>query len=824
VHVLSLLIGSLCYAGSPVIDWLVLGPVPQPAPAFQEGKTAAELEGRGLGQQIAWPVDGDVVRWPSGSESRWTASSGPLKLGGEPGHHAWLASYLTVDRFATTELSLAATQPTTVWVDGEEVVSYAGPKDDKDKPKKNEPQTGTVHLAPGTHAILVRTAHAEEGPWKIRLSTDNDAEVGTDPRHSMRIADLLRTQTVTGLRLKPDGTKLAVDLKDPSADTEHSHHWTEIRSAADGALLRRLDGVSGLRWSHDGQATAWTRSDDEGTSLWVQPHGDAPVRLLHAVPEFDGFQWVPDGQSLVYSVGEVEEEDETGVKRLRGTFDRWPWGRRVTHLHQVRVPDGTTRRLTGGEQSVSLLDISPDSRTLLVKRETWDTAERPFSREQIDELDLKTLQTQERWAVTWFGGAEWSPDGAQMLVLGGPSTFGGVAEGVEVPNEYDAQLYLVDGDGEPRPVSRDFDPSISHAQWRADGTILAKVTDGEQVALYTFNPADDSWTPVNTGVENVDKLAIARSAQTTVWLGASSQSPHAVYTDGGRALFTPDAERWDQVQLGEVVEYDAKVGEGVIEGHVHLPPDFDPSQKYPVVVKYYGGTFPTTRGFGGRYPSQVYAAHGYVVYTVQPSGAVGYGQGFSARHVNDWGKTTADEVIGATQAFLADHPYADPDRVACIGASYGGFLTMLLVTQTDLFAAATSHAGISNLAAYWGEGWWGHLYSAAATANSYPWNAPLYTEQSPIWSADTIETPLLLLHGTDDMNVPLGESDAMYTALKVLGKEVEYVQIEGQGHWVLDLDKRERWMHTILAWWAYKLQDDDTWWRHLYPDTPASDG
>ena len=98
---------------------------------------------------------------------------------------------------------------------------------------------------------------------------------------------------------------------------------------------------------------------------------------------------------------------------------------------------------------------------------------------------------------------------------------------------------------------------------------------------------------------------------------------------------------------------------------------------------------------------------GYVVYVLQPSGATGFGQAFSALHVNDWGKITAGEIIEGTKKFLDAHPFVDKKHVGCIGASYGGFMTELLLTKTDIFAAAVAHAGINLIPHYWGEGYWG---------------------------------------------------------------------------------------------------------------------
>lgn len=94
-----------------------------------------------------------------------------------------------------------------------------------------------------------------------------------------------------------------------------------------------------------------------------------------------------------------------------------------------------------------------------------------------------------------------------------------------------------------------------------------------------------------------------------------------------------------------------------------------------------------------------------------------------------------------------------------MGASYGGFTTEYLTTQTDISACAISHAGISTIAGYWGEGYWGYGYSTNASAHAYPWNRrDIYVDQSPLFNADKVKVPILLIHGTKDVNVPTGQS------------------------------------------------------------------
>ena len=114
------------------------------------------------------------------------------------------------------------------------------------------------------------------------------------------------------------------------------------------------------------------------------------------------------------------------------------------------------------------------------------------------------------------------------------------------------------------------------------------------------------------------------------------------------------------------------------------------------------------------------------------------------------------------------------------------------------------------------------VYIFCSRSSSFPWNRPdLYVEQSPLFRADRITTPLLLLHGAADTNVPIGESEQLFVALELLGREVQMVEIEGQDHRILQYPKRQRWMKTILAWFDRELKDQPGWWEHLYP---AEDG
>ncbi|MFA6360848.1 MAG: prolyl oligopeptidase family serine peptidase, partial [Dysgonamonadaceae bacterium] len=425
--------------------------------------------------------------------------------------------------------------------------------------------------------------------------------------------------------------------------------------------------------------------------------------------------------------------------------------------------------------------------------------------------------------------AQFSPDNQQILISGSPEAFDKIGQNVnvgQIANSYDTQAYIMDLKTKRiDPITKDFYPSIDSQQWsRVDNQIYFRVQDRDRENVYRYNPKSRKYTKLNLNEDVIRAFDLANNAEWASYTGVSASNSNRSYVvnlknDKSELISDPYNERLSKITLGEVNDWNFRSSSGdEIEGRYYLPPNFDPNKKYPLIVYYYGGTSPTQRIFESTYPLHVYAAQDYVVYTLQPSGTTGYGQEFSARHVNAWGIETADEIIEGTKAFVAEHSFVDGSHIGCIGASYGGFMTQYLQTQTDIFAAAVSHAGISNITSYWGEGYWGYTYSAGASAGSYPWNnQEMYINQSPLFHADKINTPLLLLHGTVDTNVPMGESIQMYTALKLLGKEVEFIQVEGENHGIYDYDKRIAWNHAIYAWFAKWLKEDSRWWDSMYP-------
>ena len=836
-------------AEKPVPAWLRLGPFACPPPAFADdpafGFGPAELlEFEELEIGGVRPAAGRGLRWSDGTSAAWTevpcGEAGlPLEAAGPGPKTAYLAAYVEAFRFQKARLTVRTGQLHRVFFDGRQVASQV-------KADVDGRTTADLKLETGVHLILIKTVYDPNSPtgWNVRASLEfagspagPEPQMTVSPGEKVALRHILDGPRAAGVSLSPDGKNLALAMTRIMSPAGEAESWIELyrietgRDGLSARLTRSLRGgtaVSGIVWAPRGNRFSYTTQDKNGGSIWLVDVDSGETRpLLRNFKNLGFHAWAPDGNALVFSGTEEGPKDSALAKRYRDPEDRQPGQRDRRHLYRLTLPDGVRERLTAGELSADFGGFSPDGATLLFTRNPVDMTERPYSRTELYLLDPATRKEDLLWKGAWFNGARFSPDGKTLLVLGGPSAFGGIGLNVppdRLPNEYDIQAYLFDlADRTARPITREFNPSIERAFWSGDGKVIRFLTtDGARTRLYDYAPAGKTFVPRESGVDVIERIDIASAAPRAVFVGSSPQTPPRVFlwdlkTGKIRPLAGPLPG--SEITAGKVETWTFKNRRGVeIDGFVVYPPDFDPARKYPLIVNYYGGTTPITRDFGGRYPKALYAAHGYIVYVPEPSGAIGYGQGQSAFHVNDWGEITSEEIIDGLTAFLAAHPFVDPKRVGCIGASYGGFMTMTLATKTPMFAAAISHAGISSISSYWGEGYWGYTYSAVATAGSFPWNRKdIYVDRSPLFHADKITTPLLLLHGSADTNVPPGESIQLFTALKLLGRETELISFADENHTIITYDKRILFNKTILAWFDRWLKDQPEWWFDLYP-------
>ena len=702
-------------------------------------------------------------------------------------------------------------------------------------------------LTPSQHTVVIKyltrkNASSDKKSIKLTVTAADGAPLSVGDATAKRaynIYDVICAPNYPSVSISPNG-KFIVVRKTWVDRKGNNHSISELRNSQTNRVMATFE--ESVKWMPSSNKLYFTQKASD-SSIAGEEKQDGTLQLITINPLTmerevlaanipDGwFQFTPDEKTLIYTLYTEGRKKDAQVYDVKEPDDRQPGWRSRSYLAKFDLASGVLQPLTFGYHNVYFNDISADSRYLLIGKSEERLTKRPTTLNSYYRLNLNDMSVETLIEKGEFlNSAQFSPDGKSILVSASPEAFNGIGKNVEegqTPSMIDTQLYLMTlSDKKVRPLTRDFNPNVQSVEWsKVDGNIYFTAEDKDCVHLFQLNPKSGKFTLLKTPEEYIKSFSLASSAAEMAFSGQSASNADRLYKMNTKALKSQlvddlSARELKDVELGECKAWNFVNSRGdTLCCRYYLPPHFDAAKKYPMIVNYYGGCSPTSRMFQSRYPHHVYAAMGYVVLVVNPSGATGFGQKFSARHVDTAGEGVAEDIISSTQAFCDEHAFVNRKKIGCIGASYGGFMTQYLQTKTDLFAAAISHAGISDHTSYWGEGYWGYSYSEVSMANEYPWtNKHLFVDQSPLYNADKIHTPLLFVHGTADNNVPVGESIQLYTALKLLGRPTAMVLVDGQDHHIIDYEKRLKWQNTIFAWFAKWLQDDASWWTEMYGD------
>lgn len=714
-------------------------------------------------------------------------------------------------------------------------------------------QGGDFELVPGRHEVCIKLLRKGDKPDTLRVSVESEQalEINPEGKRYWTNADMMHGERINGVELSSSGKYVRIhkNITYKGGETEGKDIFIDLATGKEFSL----DGFQ--RWLPKGDRYLRSYRETEGTRCYETVDPKTGEKTFIGKYTGKGYAWLTDDLKhfLVTIDEKVPEEKNKDVHQILEPDDRQPGYRNRRNYSLYDIETGINTPITKGARNVYVVPNKVASR-FLVSIRSEELTERPFEFTDLLLLDMKTGKADTLVRHDGFiGSFQFSPDEKYISLTGSPEALGGIGNtlsGDKIPSSYEYELFLINLETkEVSCLTRDFDPSVSSYQWsEQDGMIYALCENRDLKSLYRINPRPTpnpslkgrESSPFKGEIERVllsepyiySSFSLAEEKPLLAYIGESSMSTDRCWLrdltppKGGRGvqkerlLYDLNPTRLKDIQLGKCQDWNFKAERGdTIYGCYYLPPFFDETKQYPMLVYYYGGCSPVGRLLDSYYNFQEWAAMGYVVYLIQPSGCSGFGQEFASRHVNAYGDYTADDIIQGTKQFCEEHPFVKADKVGCMGASYGGFMTMYLQTVTDIFAAAMSHAGISNPASYWGYGYWGYSYSTTSAANSYPWNnMELYSGHAPLFNADKVHTPILFMHGGADTNVPINESIQMFTALKLLGRECAFITVEGENHHILNYNKRIRWHDSIMAWFARWLQDDPTWWNTMYPE------
>lgn len=717
------------------------------------------------------------------------------------------------ERYATAKLKIEGLQNYTALLDGNKIGAEE------------------FALEPSVHTINIKyilDPDSNQQPLSISVESAQDGVLSSrsDNKRRYTIKDVMLGTRFSGISLSPDGKYLICGYTTTLSGGKTSSSNKVIELATGNILAQTSENIA---WMPTSNRYYYTTESREGKIIVAtEPSTGHQEILAKNLPE-GRFRFAPTEEYLICTLTQKGPEEREEIYEVIAPDDRQPGWRARSYLAKYDLKTGIMQQLTFGYNNASAADISSDGKYILVMTNKGRLTERPTTLYSLHLLNTETMESDVLIENDGFiNTAKFSPDGKKILISGSPESLGGIGKNVkegQIPNIYDIQLYVMElQNREITPVTKEFDPSVQEFLWnRADGNIYFTAENRDLISLYKMEPSGYKIEQIQTKEELVTNFTTAAAAPLLAYYGqgaSNSDRSYIIDLKKNRTSLREDLSKeiLDGIELGECVAWEFANSKGdKINCRYYLPPHFDADKKYPLIVDYYGGCSPTSRTFESRYPQHAYAALGYVMLVINPSGATGFGQEFSARHVNTAGQGPAEDIIEGVKQFCKEHSFINGKKIGCIGASYGGFMTQYLQTQTDIFAAAISHAGISDHTSYWGEGYWGYSYSEVSMAGSYPWShRELYVNQSPLYNAEKINTPILFLHGDADTNVPVGESIQMYTALKLLGKETAMVLVKDQDHHIKEYNKRIQWQYTIWAWFAKWLQDDPAWWESMY--------
>lgn len=656
--------------------------------------------------------------------------------------------------------------------------------------------------------------------WVITLAAghafclDEDAAI---PR-SLTVDDYFRILTVDEPQISPDGKWVAytVTTSDIEKDESTSRIWMVPAAGGEPVpMTTKEKSASQPRWSPDGKFLSFLAAPKDGKDqVWTLfREGGEAVQLTDTAQDVGGYEWSPDAKRVVLVLQDPTPEELAVKKGEEKKKNPPPWvvtrrqfkkdyvgylDSRRTHLYSFDVASKTMTQITSGDYDDSEPDWSPDGQHIaFTSNRTADPDSNYNSDIWVVAAD-NTDRGQSLLQITTNPGPDtspdWSPDGDLIAYSSATDT--------------DAIIYATNHlaiasakGGRATVLTQELDRNIFNPRFSHDGrAVLAAIEDSGEQYLASVPIDGGAITHAVGGHLQVGAFDVA--AGRVAAIVSKPHLPAEVFlldNEGLRRLTHTNDEVMATLRLGEVENVHFTSRDGTeIEGFIIKPPGFEKGVRYPLVLRIHGGPM-SQYDFGFRFEGQLFAGAGYVVVLPNPRGSQGYGQDFCTAIWQGWGGVDFDDVMGAVDDAI-ERGYADPERLAVGGWSYGGILTDHVITKTDRFKAAYTGASAALYITNYGhdeyQRWWEYELGL-------PWENPdLYRKMSPYFQVDKVVTPTLIVGGEQDWNVPIINSEQLYQALKRLGVTTELVVYPGEGHVFETPSYNKDLYQRVLAWFG----------------------
>ncbi len=622
--------------------------------------------------------------------------------------------------------------------------------------------------------------------------------------------------------ISPDASKVAwvetlVDKNGtPTGNT--AIHLKDLKNAV--ATTKRISAAApgsahaegNVAWSPDSKKIAFLSdvAKKGQLQLYVVSATGGPAKKLTSVKGFlTAPGWSPDAKTIAVLLTEhatrasgplVAETPETG--EIKDAFFE-------QRLALVDVATGKRRQISPADTYIYEYDWSPDGTRFAVTAapgngdNNWWIAE-------LYTLDAATgLMKSIYKPKLQITNPAWSPDGKQIALIEGLMSDEGITGG---------DIFTLNSDGsDVKNVTNGMKASAAWLGWQLDGSkILFSEFVGGNSAIATLEPAtgkiEERWSSEGAlTAGGIFGFTLSASSDSNTIAGVFSSFAHApeVVLLTGTPL-APASLTSINAGLtpawGEAKSITWKTDGHEVQGWLLYPRDFDPAKKYPLVVNVHGGPsslelshWPGVHDF-----STGLSGMGYFVLYPNPRGSYGQGEAFTRGNVKDFGYGDFKDILAGVDEALRVAPI-DANRLGITGWSYGGYMTMWAVTQTNRFKAAMAGAGIANYQSYYGENSIDQWMIPFFGKSVYD-DPEAYAKSSPITFIKKVKTPTLILVGDSDGECPTPQSFEFWHALKTLGVETQFVVYEHEGHLFASRAHQRDVIERTLSWFDAHLR------------------
>jgi dipeptidyl aminopeptidase/acylaminoacyl peptidase len=526
------------------------------------------------------------------------------------------------------------------------------------------------------------------------------------------------------------------------------------------------EGINGLQFSPDSRSISFLSKKDGKIQIFVMPvDGGSYYPISKSESNISSYQWMPDGKSIIYAAADTETDEEKKDKKEKRDVILIDKQYKYNRLYRLDTESRKVKLLFDENIHVIDFDISPDGTQIAFSYQPTPRINDRYKSElaMVSSDSGKVVQLVNREGVDTK--ALFTRDGSEVVF----GSSGGKHEPIGLMDIYAVRK----ANKQIRSFARTHDRSVNLIGLDAEDKIIYTESQGTQSHIFSMPLKGGNFTRISSAPGVHSRVSLNSTGTHISYCFEDSEVFREVYA-GTISNHKPvkvssvgTEVKLPKMGKTEVLTWKSKDGTA-IEGLITYPVGYEPGKRVPLILMVHGGPAgvysQNWTGGGSIYCIQYFAEKGYALLRPNPRGSTGYGKDFRYANFRDWGFGDYEDLMAGVD-YVIEMGVADQNNLFEMGWSYGGYMTSWIVTQTKRFNAVSMGAGLSNLVSMTGttdipDYLTGHMGGPYTGEN---WDT--YQKQSAIYYVDQVQTPTQIIHGKEDLRVPIAQAQEFYYAL-----------------------------------------------------------